>query len=170
MRNESRVDLFSKPAHVDEAPTTADGLPPRGLTPGGWVRTTGWLQVGDHPVSSSHLAAAAGLLWALVGGILLMARFPVAAGVLVIGAPVVCGTSWWIVTTRVLPASSARNIGTKPVGELVPGELVRLYGSAGPVGQVAEVWHGKDVRVEFHGGERRSWGHDRVVYLAELLS
>lgn len=166
MRTEDGIDLFSKPA--EPAPVEALGKPPRGLTDGGWVRTTGWLQVGDHPVSSVHVAALVGLLWALAGAAVLVQDFPVAAGVLVLATPVLFGVAWWIFICRVRPASVARNIGTKRADELVPGDLVRLYGSIGPVAQVTEVVSG--VGVTFQGGLHESWAPDRVVHVAELLS
>jgi len=171
VQTEVRVDLFTKPAHVvDSAPALADGGTPRGLTSGGWVRTTGWLQVGDRPVSSAHLAAVAGLLWAVVGAAVLMSTFPAVAGILILTAPVLCGAFWSFVTTQLRPASTARNIETKPADELSPGDVVRLHGSIGPIGQVTEVTFGDDVQVAFHGGEQRSWARDHVVHVAELLS
>ena len=168
MRTEEGIDLFSKP--VDLVPLETDGRPPRGLTEEGWVRTTGWLQVGDHPVSSVHVAALAGLLWALAGAAVLFRDFPVLAGVLVLAAPVVTGVGWWLFTSRLRPASTARNVAAKPARSLVPGDLVRLYGSIGPVGQVAAVALGADVGVTFQGGLQRSWPADRVVCVAELLN
>lgn len=169
MQTEERVDLFSKPV-VDPPPVLVNGTPPRGLTANGWVRTTGWLQIGDHPVSSAHLAAVMGLLWSAVGAAVLVTRVPVVAGVLVLTAPALCGVSWWLLITRVRPASSARNVETARAEELAPGDLVRLYGSIGPVGQVTEVTVGDDVRVAFHGGTRQSWRPGRVVHVAELLN
>ncbi|MEU0881450.1 hypothetical protein ABZ345_22790 [Lentzea sp. NPDC005914] len=168
MRTEEGIDLFSKP--VDLAPLETDGKPPRGLTEEGWVRTTGWLQVGDHPVSSALVAALTGLLWASVGAAVLVREFPVTAGVLVLATPVVTGVGWWLFTSRIRPASVARNVAAKPAESLVPGDLVRLYGSIGPVGQVAEVALGEDVDVTFQGGLRQSWPADSVVRVAELLN
>ncbi|MFD4668917.1 hypothetical protein ACFWNN_04230 [Lentzea sp. NPDC058450] len=172
MPTEDEVDLFSKAAPApaaDPGPRLADGRTPRGLTPGGWVRTTGWLQVGHHPVSSALLAAVAGLLGAVVIAAALVRTQPVAAGFLVLAAPVVCGGAWWLFTTRLKPASPARNIGTAPANELSVGEHVRLYGSIGPVGQVAAVTVGEDVEVDFHGGARQTWPGDRTVHLVRLL-
>ncbi|MET8764951.1 hypothetical protein [Lentzea sp. NPDC004782] len=170
MRTEDGIDLFSTPVVLDPEPGpeegTAEGTRPRGLTEGGWVRTTGWLQVGEHPVSSIHVAALVGLLWALVAAAVLVGAHPVAAGVLVLVVPVLCGGFWWLLVTRLRPASAARNVGVKRADELVPGDLVRLYGSIGPVAQVADVTSG----VEFHGGLRQSWPGDRLVHVAELLS
>lgn len=170
MRTEASVDLFSKPADVHEtAPRLAGDRPPRGLTSGGWVRTTGWLQFGHQPVSSSLVATLAGLLWALVAAAALVRTVPVAAGVLVLTVPVVCGGSWWLFTTWLKPASPARNIGTKPAGELTPGDVVRLHGSIGPVGQVKALTFGENVRVDFHGGVHQSWSRRQEVHIAELL-
>ncbi|MFI6096407.1 hypothetical protein ACIA8G_12675 [Lentzea sp. NPDC051213] len=170
MQTEERIDLFSKPANVDRAPTVVDGSPPRGLTSGGWVRTTGWLQVGDHPVSSAHLAAVVGLLWAVVGAAALVGTYPVAAGVLVLTVPVLCGVSWSVFTGFLRPASRARNVGTRYADELAPGDVVRLHGSIGPIGQVTSVTSGEEVLVDFHGGEHRMWAPSQVVHVAELLS
>ncbi|WP_086664398.1 hypothetical protein [Lentzea kentuckyensis] len=169
MRTDDHVDLFSKPV-VDPAPVLAEGTPPRGLTKDGWVRTTGWLQVGDHPVSSAHIAAVVGLLWSAVGAAVLVSRAPVVAGLLVLTTPALCGVSWWLLISRVRPASAARNVETTYAEELSPGDLVRLYGSIGPVGQVTEVTVGDDVRVTFHGGAHRSWHPGQVVHVAELLT
>ena len=163
------VDLFRTPVRTGSAPRLADGRAPRGLTPGGWVRTTGWLQVGHHTVSSALLAATAGLLWALVAAAALVRTSPVTAGVLVLTAPVVCGGAWWLVTARIMPASPARNTGTKHADELVPGDVVRLHGVIGPVGRVVAVTPGEPVEVVFHGGARESWARSRTVHLAQLL-
>lgn len=169
MRTDDRIDLFRKPVEVvDVPPALPDGGRPRGLTEGGWVRTTGWLQVGDHPVSSAHVAALAGLLWAVAGAAVLVRDFPVTAGILVLTAPVVCGVVWWLVTTLLRPASTARNVATKPADELSPGDVVRLYGSIGPIGLVTAVTVGDDIRVACHGGVNRSFARRQPVYIAEL--
>lgn len=171
MRTEDQVDLFSKPADIaDPPPARADGTPPRGLTPGGWVRTTGWLQVGHHPVNSALLATVAGLLWALVGAAALVREFPVAAGIVTLTVPVLFGLSWWVFTTLLRPASSARNVDTKYADELVSGDVVRLHGSIGPIGQVSAVTAAENVRVTFHGGAHQVWARERIVHVAELLS
>ncbi|MDX3659190.1 hypothetical protein PV646_17930 [Streptomyces sp. ID05-26A] len=180
MPTEEHVDLFAEVEAASTAaddgvspataPSTVDGGVPRGLTPDGRVRTTGWVQAGDHPVSSALLAALAGLLWALVAAAALVSERPVAAGVLTLTVPVVCGVSWWLFTTRLRPASTARNLGTSRADELEPGDLVRLHGSIGPIGQVTEVVVQDDAEVVFHGGERRTWAREHVVHLAELLS
>jgi hypothetical protein len=171
VRNEVGVDLFGRPIHVVEpAPRWEDGRPPRGLTAQGWVRTTGWLQIGDRPVSSAYVAAAVGFLWAPIVAVTLMAEFPVAAGVLVIATPALSGVAWWFFTTCVKPASSARNVGQKHASDLLSGDVVRLCGSIGPVGRVTAVVHDDVVIVDFHGGGRQSWAPSRVVHVAELLS
>ncbi|MFS8096771.1 hypothetical protein LFM09_06475 [Lentzea alba] len=162
MLTDEHVDLFSKPVVT---PVVA-----RGLTEDGWVRTTGWLQVGDHPVSSSHIAAVVGLLWASVGAAVLVGTYPVVAGVLVLTVPALCGGSWWLFTARVRPASMARNIDTTTADELMPGDLVRLYGSIGPVGQVVAVTYDEDVLVTFQGGAHQTWARGHVVHLVELLT
>ncbi|GAB2813101.1 hypothetical protein [Lentzea nigeriaca] len=171
MQTDTGIDLFAKPPEItDPPPSLAHGKPPRGLTKAGWVRTTGWLQVGDHPVHSAHVAALVGLLWSLVGASLLVSAFPVVAGILVLTVPVLCGGSWWLFTAFMKPSSVARNLGTKHADELSPGDLVRLYGSIGPIGQVTAVASSDDVRVTFHGGWHRSWPRDRMVHTAELLN
>lgn len=171
MRSEDPVNYFSKPAGVvEQAPSLADGRPPRGLTAEGWVRTTGWLQFGRHPVSSAYVAALAGLLWGLAGAAGLVDRSAVAAGALAVTTPVLCAGSWWLFTTRLRPASSARNVATKHADELAPGDVVRLHGSIGPVGQVTAVTFGEKVQVHLHGGGRRSWARRRTTHIAELLS
>ncbi|MET9628899.1 hypothetical protein ABZX92_15685 [Lentzea sp. NPDC006480] len=171
MSTEDPVDLFSKPADGPGGQLCLpDGRPPRGLTAGGWVRTTGWLQFGDWPVSSALMAALLGMLGAMVCAVLLVSTFPVAAGVLVVVVPLLFGAAWGILTTFVQPASLARNIGTKPAERLSPGDVVRLYGSIGPVGQVTAVTLAESVRVAFHGGRHRTWARREVVHVAELLS
>lgn len=171
MSTEDHVDLFREqvPA-ADSKPCLADGSPPRGLTAEGWVRTTGWLQFGDQPVSSALMAALLGMLGAMVGAVLLLDTYPVAAGVLVVVVPVLCSAVWGIVITWVMPASSARNVAKKHAEKLVPGDVVRLYGSIGPVGQVVEVTFEQGVRVVFHGGGHRFWARREVVHVAELLT
>ncbi|WP_394618706.1 hypothetical protein JNUCC0626_06270 [Lentzea sp. JNUCC 0626] len=166
MRTDDEVDLFSKVAPASEP---EDERTPRGLTPGGWVRTTGWLQVGHHPVSSVLVAALVGLLGAVVVAAALVRADPVAAGVVVLLTPVACGGAWWLFTTRLKPASPARNLGTVPVGALSPGDHVRLHGSIGPVGQVVAVTVGEDVEVDFRGGTRRTWPGDHAVHRVQLL-
>jgi hypothetical protein len=167
---EDGIDLFSKPAGSGAALSLAHGERPRGLTEAGWVRTTGWLQVGDHPVHSASVAALTGLLWSLAGAAVLVGKAPVVAGVLVLGTPLLFGGSWWLYTAYVKPASLARNIERKHAHELEPGDLVRLCGSIGPIAQVAEVASGDDVRVVYHGGGRQTWPRHQVVHIAELLS
>jgi hypothetical protein len=167
---DSSIDLFSKPVAAGLVPGLDDGRPPRGLTKAGWVRTTGWLQVGHHPVSSAHIAAFAGLLWSLVGAAAVVTSRPVVAGVVVITTPAVCGVSWWLFTVLVRPASSARNNGTKRADEQTPGDLIRLYGSLGPVGQVVAVTSGEELLVTLHGGSHRTWARDHVLHVVELLS
>jgi hypothetical protein len=171
VRSEDRVDLFSKPAEVvDAAPGLAGGKQPRGLTSGGWVRTTGWLQIGEHVVSSVHVATVVGLLCAPAAAVALARTTPVVAGILVIAIPALSGVLWWCLTVWVRPASRARNIGTKQAGELSPGDLIRLYGSIGPVGQVTEVSPEEDVRVTLHGGGQESFASGQAVHVVELLS
>lgn len=170
MLTEDGIDLFRKPADDGAAPGRADGERPRGLTKAGWVRTTGWLQVGDHPVHSAYVTGLVCLLWAPIGAARLLSAFPVAAGVLVLTTPVLCGGLWWLYTAYVRPSSLARNVGTKHAHELEAGDLVRMCGSIGPVGQVIEVISGDEVRVVFYGGARQTWPRHEVVHVVELLS
>ncbi|GHH39746.1 hypothetical protein [Lentzea cavernae] len=160
-------DLF-RPA-AETAFRLPDGRSPRGLTTGGWVRTTGWLQVGRNPVSSVVVAALTGLVQALVAAAALVRAYPVTAGVLVLVTPVVCGGAWKLFTTRLKPASPARNTEVKQADELSPGDVVRLFGSIGPIGQVTAVEVGDEAEVDFRGGLHRSWPRDRTVQVAELL-
>lgn len=127
MSTEDQVDLFSKPGiGAGTEPRLAADRPPRGLTADGWVRTTGWLQLGDHPVSSALMAALLGMLCAMVAAVLLVSTFPIAAGVLVVVFPVLCGGVWGILITFVKPASLVRNVGSKHADKLSPGDVVRL--------------------------------------------
>lgn len=174
MTGESQVDLFNKAVlptetETETAPCLADGRPPRGLTPDGWVRTTGWLQFGDRPVGSAYIVALAGLLWALVVAFALLPTTPVASGAVTLLVPVLAGMSWSFFITRVKPASAARNIGTTRAADLSPGDTVRLCGSIGPVGHVTAVTVDEDIRIDFHRGVHRSWAPDHVVHRVELL-
>lgn len=103
-----------------------DGGTPRGLCPNGMVRTTGWLQIGKVPISSG--------VWATLAGFFLTAPFGLAWLPLLSAALGFAGWKAW--TLYVQPSSRAVNLDSAPVSELLPGEWFRLYGSAGPVGEV----------------------------------
>ncbi|WP_199440416.1 hypothetical protein [Umezawaea beigongshangensis] len=126
-----------------------DGSAPRGLMPDGVVRTTGWLQVARRPISSG--------VWAVLVGF--FAGLPLVSSPgtawLPLLTPVVAWGLWKLWTIRLRPASKAVNTGLVPAAHLVAGDLVRLYGSAGPVGVVGAV--GADaaggVRLRLVGGQ-----------------
>jgi hypothetical protein len=190
---EPPVDLFRKAADLysaletqlaGEHDTTRDPQPtcdlrPRGLTDQGLVRTTGWLQLGTHPVSSGLITAIICLLVSLVAAIALLPAYPVLSGLCVLLIPAAGYGVWHLVTTRLAPASTAHNIGTTPAGQLHPGIWVRLHGTIGPVGQVAHVHPERDdppstddsadvVHVTFTGGIRKTWSGDHQLHIAEL--
>ncbi|MEU0880454.1 hypothetical protein ABZ345_17770 [Lentzea sp. NPDC005914] len=163
-----KVDLFgnSTPAEV-----SSQGPAARGLLDDGLVRTTGWLQLGTHAVSSEVFCALVFLLHGLVIAIALVPVNPVLAGLTVLAAPP-CGWALWrLVTTRLLPASRTREAGTVEARDLVAGSCVRFHGSVGPVGEVAAVTSSGDeeVAVRFAGGLRRAWPADHPVHVVELL-
>ena len=117
---------------------------PHGLRPDGIVRTTGWLQIGRTPISSG--------LWATLAGFCLPAPFGPLWLSLLTAALGFAGWKVWI--GRLRPASRAVNLDVKPATELWPGEWVRLYGSAGPVGEVEamELDHDGRLRIWLYGG------------------
>ena len=150
--------------------TLPDGSRPLGLTPHGLVRTTGWLQFGTRPIDSALVAAAIGLLAAVMITIRVLPVFVGISGLLPL-LPTACYLSWRALTKRLLPSSGCRNVATVTVPELRVGDWVRLHGSIGPVGEVAAVAAEVDGRreVEFLGGVKREWSiHDRL-HLVELL-
>ncbi|WP_434449240.1 hypothetical protein [Lentzea sp. E54] len=161
------VDLFGnpKPAEVVEKPSA------RGLLDDGLVRTTGWLQLGTHAVSSEAFCALVFLLHGLVIAIALVPANPVLAGLIVLAAPP-CGWALWrLVTTRLLPASRTRGTGTVEARLLVPGGWVRVHGSIGPAGKVTSTTSGGDeeVTVWFAGGLWRVWPVDHQVHVVEVV-
>lgn len=133
---------------------------PHGLRPNGIVRTTGWLQLGRRPVSSG--------LWATLAGFVLTVPFGSVWLPFLTAALGFAGWRVWI--RRLRPASRAVNLALKPVTELEPGEWVRLYGSAGPVGEVEAIQldHDGRLRVWLHGGQELATPSDRWVRPVEL--
>ena len=161
------VDLFGNPKPVE----AADGPSARGLLHDGLVRTTGWLQFGAHTISSEVVCALAFLLHGLVIAIAIVSTNPVIAGLTVLAAPLCGWAVCRLLTVCLLPASRTRNTGMVEARQLVPGEWVRLHGSAGPVGQVAAVTSGSDgnLAVRFAGGHKRDWPADHRLHVVELL-
>ncbi|HEY0696129.1 MAG TPA: hypothetical protein VGD71_44685 [Kribbella sp.] len=151
--------------------TKADDPSPLGLLDDGLVRTTGWLQFGDRPISSGAVTALICLLHALVIAIALAPANPLAAAPVVVLLPAVGWGVWRLTKARLLPASRARNAGTVKVRQLVIGDRVRLYGSIGFVAQVSAITAADEgeLDVRFAGGTRRTWSADHQVYLVELL-
>jgi hypothetical protein len=154
---------------VDE-PRLVDGTRPRGLVEQGLVRTTGWLQFGTRPVSSGLVAAVAALPIAVVIVVALLPTVHVIGGLLAL-LPALCYGGWRLLTVRLLPASTARNIGTVVVDDVEAGSWVRLCGSIGPVAQVASTCSGATTPVEvtFVGGACRNWPQGRLLHLVEVL-
>ncbi|MFC0544887.1 hypothetical protein [Kutzneria chonburiensis] len=116
---------------------------PHGLRPNGIVRTTGWLQIGRTPISSG--------LWAVLAGFFL--TVPFGSSWLPFLAAALAFAGWKVWVRRLRPASRVVNLDAKPATELWPGEWVRLYGTAGPVGEVEEleVDNAGRLRVWLHG-------------------
>ena len=152
-----------------DGPMLASGHRPRGLQPTGLVRTTGWLQLGRRPVSSAFLAALAGFPLAAMIVAALVTTMPV-VGVLIALLPALCYGGWRLLTVRLRPASAARDVGTATVDEVAKGSWIRLYGSIGPVAQVASTSAEAElVEVTFAGGAKRSWPSGHCLRLAEVL-
>ncbi|PWK80803.1 hypothetical protein C8D88_12281 [Lentzea atacamensis] len=161
------VDLFGnpKPAEVVVEEPSA-----RGLLDDGLVRTTGWLQLGTHAISSEAFCALVFLVHGLVIAIALVSANPVLAGLTVLAAPP-CGWALWrLVITRLLPASRTRGASTVEAHKLVSGCWVCVHGSIGPVGRVASTTSGSsgEVTVWFAGGSWRTWPVDHQVHVVEL--
>jgi hypothetical protein len=174
--NDEDVDRFftlfaKRHTTVDgvDGPRLANGDRPRGLAADGLVRTTGWLQFGSRPVSSALIAALVGLaVTALIIAAFITSAPPVGGLIALLPALFYCG--WRLLTVRLLPASTARAIGTAPASEVTDGSWVRLHGSIGPVAQVASTRPDNDlVEVTFVGGHQRSWPQQHRLHLAELL-
>lgn len=161
------TELVTAEEHADQ-PTLPDGATPRGLLELGLVRTTSWLQIGMRPVSSALVAALAALPIAVVIVAALARTTPVSG--LVALLPALCYAGWRLLTVRLRPASTARNLGVASAEEVVAGSWVRLHGQIGPVAQVASTRvEDATVEVTFVGGAGRSWPHGHRLQLAEVL-
>lgn len=134
------VDDASRPGTADDeaaaqtetAPDVrlSDGIAPRGLRPDGTVRTTGWAQFGNMPIPTGFLAALAAFSAAVP-------LAPAAPLVPVVAPPI--GYLAWKLGRRWRPASQAINTRRVPIAALTAGQQIRLYGTAGPVGEVSSV-------------------------------
>lgn len=156
-------------ASGQDAETVVEEDPPRGRLDDGLVRTTGWLRLGGATISSGLVAAAAGLLVAVVPAMVLPAGAPLAGAACVVGGPVLGFVLWFVTVRWLAPASPACNTGTAPAEALRPDQWVRLYGRHGPIGQIAGVTTEDDaVDVEFTGGVTTTWPAAHEVHLAEL--
>jgi len=165
--------LFAKRQQENEGagdgPRLADGTSPRGLQETGLVRTTGWLQFGSRPVSSAFLAALAAFPVAAALVAALVTTVPV-VGILIALLPTLCYGGWRLLTTRLRPASAARDIGTAEVDDVAEGSWIRLHGTIGPVAQVASASAESGlVELTFVGGVSRSWPSGHRLHLAEVL-
>lgn len=122
-------------ARLVQAPVVRlpDGIAPRGLRPDGTVRTTGWVQFGNVPIPTGFLAALA----AFSAAVPLVSLAPL---VPVVAPPI--GYLAWRLGARWRPASQAVNTRRVPTAALTAGQQIRLYGTAGPVGEVSTVTTG----------------------------
>lgn len=160
------TDLFGNPLPT----VVADEPSPRGLLDDGLVRTTGWVQLGDRPVSSGAVVALICLPHAVLLGIALGHTSSLAALLTVVLLPLI-GSGIWFVVNALLPASKARNVEVRRAGDLTVGLPVRLYGSIGVVGLIRAVAADSEdvVEIRFAGGTTRTWAVDRRVHVVELL-
>lgn len=163
-------ELFIPDDFVDQPRLTGGGRP-RGLMANGLVRTTGWLQFGSRPISTGLVSAGAGLLVGATVAVPVRPAGPVAVGLVLVLVPGAAYGLWWLLI-RLRPASAARNVDTASVRELRANDWIRVYGSIGPVGQVASAAPGpEDVpsrTVRFFGGTTMNWPIDHRVHLVEL--
>jgi hypothetical protein len=122
-------------AQTENAPAVRlpDGIAPRGLRPDGTVRTTGWVQLGNMPIPTGFLAALA----AFSAAVPLVSVAPL---IPVVAPPI--GYLAWKLGTKRRPASQAVNTRRVPIAALTAGQQIRLYGTAGPVGEVSTVTAG----------------------------
>jgi hypothetical protein len=126
-RNAATAEVV-EPAAMVRLP---DGTAPRGLRPDGTVRTTGWAQLGKLRVSSGFCAAQAAFL-------VTAPLVQVIPWIPVVATPLGY-VAWKLYSTKWFPASQAVNVRRTRVEELTAGQLIRLYGAAGPVGEVSGV-------------------------------
>jgi hypothetical protein len=122
-----------------------DGVTPRGLRPDGTVRTTGWAQLGTMPIPTGFMAALA----VFSAAVPLVSVAPLAP---VVAPPI--GYLAWKLGARWRPASQAVNTRRVTIAALTAGQQIRLYGTAGPVGEVSAVSvdEAGHVRVRMVGG------------------
>ncbi|RKT88138.1 hypothetical protein SAMN05421805_101425 [Saccharopolyspora antimicrobica] len=148
------TDQFDFP---DEPPP-----PPRGQRPDGTIRTTGWLQLGRHPISSG--------LWAALAGAAPGLALTDLAPWLPIALPALTCTAWYATTRWLRPASTAINRERVRADELLPGDPIRIYGPIGPVGIVEQVTPGNSDRVlvRFTGGTQRLLPADAPCHVVHL--
>lgn len=163
------TDLFGNPLRPAE-PAEVDSPEPRGLLDDGLVRTTGWVQLGDRPVSSGAVCALLSLPHAVVVAIALRDTSTFAAILAVMLLPLIA-SGIWLLANALLPASKARNVEVLRAGDLTVGQPVRLYGSIGVVGRIRAITAVSEdaVEVRFAGGTTRTWVVDHQVHAVELL-
>jgi hypothetical protein len=184
--NELVVDLFRNPEgtldpvrrtedDILRDPRLAHGRPPRGLAEQGLVRTTGWLQLGTRVVSSGLVTALISLLISVVAAVTLLSAYPLVSGTCILLLPIGGYAVWYVITMRLVPASTARNIETVAVADLQPGTWIRLHGTIGPVGQVARVQSelerplsARHYDVTFFGGVSMIWPSTHQVHVVDL--
>ncbi|GLZ30147.1 hypothetical protein Lesp02_23370 [Lentzea sp. NBRC 105346] len=153
----------SDQATVEMAPEVrlADGTAPEGLRPDGTVRATAGVQLGNMPVSSG--------VWAALAALSAAVPLAAAAPALPVVAPPLAYLLWKLCTRR-LPASQAVNTQRTPAAELTTGQQIRLYGTAGPVGEVSAV--GADamgrIRLRMVGGMELLRKPGQQVWQVEL--
>jgi hypothetical protein len=162
------TDPFT-PDDLIDRPQLAGGGRPRGLMANGLVRTTGWLQLGTRLISTGLVAATIGLLLSVT---LAVAGWPAgpAAGITLPLIPL-AGYGLWRLLALLRPASRARNVGSVCVRDLRANDWIRVYGSIGPVGQVAVAGPGPGddaVAVRFFGGATMNWPGEHRTPLVEL--
>ena len=163
------IDLFAPPEEraadpltpddLIDRPQLADGGRPRGLMDDGLVRTTGWIQLGNRLIGTGLVAAAIGLLLSITLAVVGWPASPTAIGVVFPLIPV-ASYGLWRLATSLRPASRARNVSTACVRDLRANDWIRVYGSIGPVGQVAAAGPGPGddvVTVRFFGGATMNW-------------
>lgn len=154
---------------VVDQPRLPSGRRPHGLTDNGLVRTTGWLRFRDRTVDSGLTVAVIGLLVAIGAAVPMVPAGPVAAGLVVVLLPSACYGIWRL-ARWLRPAATARTVAVVSAGTLAVDSWVRVYGSIGPVAQVASSESDSDglVRVRFRGGTTMTWPRRHLVHLVEL--
>lgn len=157
-----RASPAGNPARDHHDTDPPDDPAPRGRRRDGTIRTTGWLQLGPHPVSSGLWATLTGA----IPGFTLIHACPWLALVL----PAAAYALWRVTTRRLLPASTAVNRDRRRADRLRPGTAVRLHGPIGPVGVITRVTSAADDRVliAFDGGGTRLLPADAECHVVEL--